>query len=66
MMVLYLDVLVLGLEGGIDYYVKVCEILLVVVWMLVWIVKIDDVLDCWLLYLVFGLISFVVVMFLIF
>lgn len=49
-----------------DYYICVCVILVVVVSMLICIVKIDDVLDCWLLYLVFGLFMLVVVMFLIF
>jgi len=65
-MVPHLDAPLAGVEGGIDYHAKVRSILAAAVSMPARTAKIDDTLDRWLLHPVFGLITLVVVMFLIF
>ncbi|WP_313205428.1 ferrous iron transport protein B [Stenotrophomonas sp.] len=65
-MVPHLDAPLAGVEGGIDYHAKVRSILAAAVSMPARTAKIDDTLDRWLLHPVFGLLTLVVVMFLIF
>ena len=65
-MVPHLDAPMPPAEDGIDYHARVRDILAVAVRMPARTAKIDDTLDRWLLHPVFGLVTLVVVMFLIF
>ena len=65
-MVPHLDAPVAAVAGEADYHVQVRDILAAAVSMPTRTAKIDDALDRWLLHPVFGLITLVVVMFLIF
>jgi ferrous iron transport protein B len=65
-MVPHLDAPVAAVAGDVDYHMQVRDILAAAVSMPTRTAKIDDALDRWLLHPVFGLLTLVVVMFLIF